>query len=175
MDTLSIRKRKRNRGSGQWRAYLLDEDEHGLWAYCPPGSLHHDEGGGSWRVPCPGLQLIPQHRWWVAWWWLDSTRPWCAADVCTPARLEQQVWSYLDLELDPVGDEDGFREVADEEEFVQAVREGQISSHEAKMAREAAGEVERFMRSLIAPFNAGTWQTLRTAASLDLAPLLTLE
>lgn len=172
METIRVQKRKRPGGGGSWWAYLFDEDEYGLWGYCPAGSIHHHqaEGGGRWTCPSPGIQLLTRDRWWVAWWWL-AEEPWCAADVCTPTRLEDGAWTYEDLELDCVGDEQGFRELVDEDEFIAAVEAGRISPDEVGPARAASMEVEVLLQNAKAPFGPGPWARLRTAASSGLPPL----
>lgn len=167
-----MQKRKHPNGGGSWFAYLLDEDEYGLWAYCPAESVHHHHagGGGMWTCPSPGLQLLTKDRWWVAWWWL-AREPWCAADVCTSTTFENGTWSYVGLELDCVGDEEGFRELVDEDEFVSAVEAGSISPDEVAPARAACVEVEALLRDAEAPFGATPWSRLRAAASMALPPL----
>lgn len=143
------------------------------WAYCPAGSVHqhHAGGGGTWTCPSPGIQLLTKDRWWVAWWWLTE-EPWCAADVCTPTTLEDGAWTYVDLELDCVGDERGFRELVDEDEFLAAVDAGLISPSEVAPARAASVEVEALLRNAEAPFGVVPWARLREAASMDLPPLI---
>ena len=172
VDIIRAQKRKRPNGGGTWFAYLFDEDEYGLWAFCPAGSIHHHHpaGGGMWTCPSPGLQLLTEDRWWVAWWWL-AEKPWCAADVCTPVAFEDGAWTYVDLELDCVGDEQGFRELADEDEFVTAVDGGLISPDEVAPARAASADVEALLRNAEAPFGPMPWSRLREAASMKLPPL----
>ena len=108
------------------------DDEEGVWLHSPKDSLHHLGNGGVWVVPWHGVQFIPRDaRWWVAWFWGRPTGRWTAADVCTPAAFVDGVWSYVDLELDPVGDEYGLDHLADEDEFRDAVAAG----HRASLSR----------------------------------------
>lgn len=92
-------------------------------------------------------------------------------DVCTPPRLVDGVWTYEDLELDPVGNATGFLELVDVDEFDAAVAQGWMSPDEAEAAQDAADQVEKAMRGLEEPFGRAGWLRLAQAIDLDLAPL----
>jgi len=93
-----------------WRAYVLQEDEHGTLLYTPQGSTVVGRRGGVVRtshvgVPeAPGLhllQLVPAGAgWWFGTWAVDQVGPRTAIDICTAPRWEDGAWSYDDLALD---------------------------------------------------------------------------
>jgi hypothetical protein len=167
----------------RWDAYVLAEDGYGLWLHTPKGSLHHLWRDGPWVAPCAGVQLIPASSpWWVAWFWDpidrvvvepgwgDPARRRVFADMCVPASYEVDVWKYVDLELDVVGDEEGFVLLADEDEFDAAVGAGLINETEAQMARAAAADVQVAMSSLQEPFATAGWRMLDDAVARELPP-----
>src|SRR5688500_12335667 len=110
---VTVEKRKYpGRVRGSWEARLVGEDDDGLWLFA--------EAGVRNRHTLSGVQLLARDAWWVAWWWADPMGWWCAADVATPACVVNGVWRYDDLEIDVVGNEDGFVHVVDEDEFEEA-------------------------------------------------------
>ena len=171
-EIVRVEKQKRPYGVvSEWDAYVVRDDVHGLWLHSPKDSIHHLRQGGVWVVPWNGVQLIPKgSAWWIAWFWDCPTGRWTAADVCTPAVFVDGSWSYVDLELDPVGDERGFDHLADEDEFQDAVEAGHISAAEAAAALAAAHDVESAMSARHDPFGRSGWQTLDFVAQLGLPP-----
>lgn len=187
VETVLVRKRKRPEGSGRWAAYALGEDGHGHWLYTPPGSLYRGERAGiagecqvaqpDPALPgLPALQLIPRHAWWTAVWTRDDGRGIrrISVDVCTPPVLADGEWSYVDLELDLLGDEPGQVETEDEDEFVAACEAGLITGTEASAARAAAATVERLIRDEAEPFGRAGWARWEAAAGSVSAPLVRL-
>ena len=91
------------------------------------------------------MHLMPNAGWWTAAWCRDHEVT-ISVDICTPPKLTDGEWTYIDLELDPVGLSDGSVEIYDEDQFVAACEAGQISREEAIEARNAATEIERCLR-----------------------------
>lgn len=173
MLTAAVRKVKRPWGSGgRWSAYVLGDDEYGLWLHCPAASKHHQMAGDVWQVPWHGVQLIPRGEWWVAWWW-DHPQEGrlVTVDVCTPPRLVEGIWTYDDLELDPVDNEAGWLELVDVDEFEAAISQGWMTPDEAEAAQGAAGQIERAMRNSSEPFGRCGWRRLDEAIQLGRPPL----
>jgi Protein of unknown function (DUF402) len=81
-----------------WDARVLGTDRFGTWLFCAEGELHRRADGSSLTVPSDGVQLLPSSGWWAAWWWRRDH--WIGVDICTPPRLDESGWSYVDLELD---------------------------------------------------------------------------
>jgi hypothetical protein len=138
-----------------WEAIELEVDEHGTWFLAPKGV------GNSHSAS--GVQLLPAGRWWVAWWWADANRWWCAADVATPPCKSHDAWSYDDLEIDVWGDEGGFRGVADEEEFEQVRSALPYPDEIAKSALASRDEIVTLMNDRAEPFGTLGWDKLRSA------------
>jgi predicted RNA-binding protein associated with RNAse of E/G family len=167
-----VEKHKRPHGVvSAWNAYVIGDDSQGIWLHSPKDSIHHTRNGKRWVVPWNGVQLLPRHApWWVAWFWDRPGSRWTAADVCTPAAFAERRWSYVDLELDPVGSEHGFDHLADQDEFDLAVQAGHISLGEASAAETAARDVQDAMSTCREPFATAGWLWLDHAASLGLPP-----
>jgi hypothetical protein len=157
--TYYIRKRKRPDGSGFWGAHLTGDDGFGSWLFTPRGSLYRGEAAGNvgycsvGSPEGPGIAVIhlaPRAGWWIATFWPAGEVAWAATfDICTPPELVDDVWEYVDLELDIWVDR-ATREVhvQDEDEFDSAVRRGIIPTEEAAAAR---AEVENLCRLLSEP------------------------
>lgn len=83
-----------------------------------------------------------------------------SVDICTPPKLIDGEWTYIDLELDLTRLSDGSVEILDEDEFVSACEAGQISLEEAIEARKAATKIERCLRHRLEPFGSLGWVKL---------------
>jgi hypothetical protein len=160
-----VEKRKRPDGRGLWPAYEVGNDEFGTWLYTPQRSLFRGEANGEVAF-CnvgnpvgPGrhvLSLIPADDWWIATFWppdreLGFT---VTLDVCTPPTKVGDVWTYIDLELDPWIDLQGEAHIQDEDEFEHACREGWIPGHEATAARDVADRMCTQLSAGTEPFGA---------------------
>ncbi|HEY2175928.1 MAG TPA: DUF402 domain-containing protein [Mycobacteriales bacterium] len=187
METVLVHKLKRPEGSGLWRAYVLDDDDHGHWLYAPVGCLYRGEARGivgychvgAMDLQRPGLatvHLIPYDRWWIATWAIDDEqgRRRISVDICTPPVLVDRRWSYVDLELDPLSDAPGQVQTEDEDEFEQACAAGLISGGEEIEARQATAEVEATIRAQREPFGQLGWNKLDMAIAMSLEPLTDL-
>lgn len=183
---MGIRKVKRARGwCGRWRAYVLGEDRYGVWLYTPVGSLFRasdgqttgecEVGQGNRDAGLPVVSLVPVDGWWFATWYGNGGDSWVAVDICTPATLVDDEWTYVDLELDPHRAQDGRVWIADEDEFVEACDAGIISRDEQVAARTAATEVERLLRVQGEPFGSVGWRWLHRAMAMPLRPLTALS
>jgi Protein of unknown function (DUF402) len=150
---------KRPGGTFWWDFEPALEDEHGTWLYGPIGSrwcAPHEEG----RSAVSALVLLHPDRPWVVWWVDDPADRRIELDVCLPPERTEEGWRHVDLELDPVRHERDFRiEIEDEDEYESSVREGWMSSEEARLARRAADGGARMLEHLDQPWSAG-WRLL---------------
>lgn len=149
------KRRYPGRPRGAWEALVVGEDDLGLWLYAPAGVRN--------RHNMSGVQLLTRDKWWVAWWWDDPKGRWCAADVCTPVTIAAEAHSYDDLEIDVVGNEDGFLMVVDEDEFEEARASVPYPSSVAEAALAARDELVRAMTERIEPFGDRGWSYLAGA------------
>jgi predicted RNA-binding protein associated with RNAse of E/G family len=95
-------------------------------------------------------------------------------DVCTPAELSGDAWTYVDLELDVYRAGDGGIGVFDEDELEEAVAHGLISEEEHGTCLEVAAELAARLRVGDDPvFDGLAWSRLEAAMALDLRPLAT--
>lgn len=181
METTVVRKVKRGNGCGRWPAYVLGEDPHGLWLYCPAGTIYRgqvgqtvaecDVGQGNRDAGLPVVHLVPGAGWWIATWSADGAASWISVDICTPPALIDGEWTYIDLELDPHAYPGGLVEIEDEDEFAAACQAGVIPPHEQLAARAAATEVTLLLRAEEEPFGRAGWEKLHEAVRLPLPPL----
>src|SRR5438552_11564936 len=86
---------------------VVADDDFGVWV-----AFTHEMWGpndASWTAPYLGIQLLPrQQAWWLASWWDKPAAPWARADVVVPTRyLGGDVFEWVDLEIDVVGDHHG--------------------------------------------------------------------
>lgn len=202
METTLIRKVKRPSGAtGLWAAYVLDEDEHGLWLFSPKGSTFRAEqngrvlgvcevGQGARAAGVAVMQLVPRHAWWIAhvygehepelFTWPSSATPGkpgrraVAIDICQPPTHLEGAWTYVDLELDLLADAAGAVFVDDEDEFKDRCDAGVISASDETSARAATSEMEARLRACDEPFNQLSWERFDSALAMNLPPLRSL-
>ena len=143
-----IEKRKYpNPVGGIVEAEFIADDELGLWWYAPAGDGN--------RHNLDGLLLLPRREWWVAWWWRDADML-CTVDVVTPARVEDGVWVYDDLEIDlAMRESDGVVHVVDVDEFATAVTSVPYPADLIERAIGGMRSAEWLMRTAQPPFDRG--------------------
>jgi hypothetical protein len=146
---VQVEKRKcpgRPRPAGPMQGIVVSKDVHGTWLFAPAGERN--------THLMTGLMLLPQGRWWVAWWWDDPAGRWCAADVATCPVWEDNGWRYDDLEIDVYRNADGQVGVVDEDEFEEARLRVPYPSRVTQAALAARDELVRLMTDGIEPFGA---------------------
>lgn len=183
MGSLYIRKVKRGQGEGLWGSYVVDEDAYGVWLYTPEGSMYRGTKGAhvatcyaGWPEP-PGtavIHLIPSTGWWFARWQVAGDGAHVAIDICAPARLVGDVWSYDDLELDLFKFTDGRYGVVDQDEFEEAVALGYISDDERRISLETAAELEGRLAAGDELFDRIGWRNLARCGQQPFEPLVEL-
>lgn len=178
MKPLFIRKVKRGGGNGLWGSYPVERDEFGLWLYHPEQCLFkatHSDGvlfchAGQPEPPgLPVIHLIPTTGWWFARWQGTGV----FIDICTPAQLEGDVWSYDDLELDLFKFTDGRWGIEDEDEFDERVAAGFISLEEVEASWSTVAELKRRLSAADDLLDETGWRKLRHYIGKDFAPLTT--
>lgn len=163
-----------------WMAYVLGEDEHGVWLYTPKGSLvrgkradmHAESFVG---VPTePGLDVIhlaPAHKqWWFGSWAVDDIGQRTRIDVCTPAEIDGSQVTYVDLELDLYRRADVVG-IFDEDELDEAFEAGLISGSEREQSLRTAHDLDGHLRSGHDLFDEVVWRRLEGAVERRLPPL----
>lgn len=81
-------------GCQTWDAYLLGQDEYGIWLYTPTGTQVRDGQGQQIDTLQAQAQLFPLDKPWVASWFQDGS---VAATVTTPAETDNRSIRYVDL------------------------------------------------------------------------------
>jgi hypothetical protein len=164
---------------GVWGSYLVEEDGEGHWLYTPSHSLYRARRGddvsfchAGWPEPpgCAVIHYIPRSGWWFARW-QHRREAHVAIDICKPARLQRNVWSYDDLWLDVIKFADGRVRVEDEDEFNDARREGNISEEEAAVCLETLRRLEARLARRDPLFDEDGWRKLALHSRGPFRPL----
>lgn len=178
-----MRKCKRPAGSGLWGAYEVSQDRYGVWLYTPEGSsfLGTDRDGRvgecfAGQPDAPGLhvlQLVPSAgAWWYAHWKHYKGQRQFAIDICTPAVIEDNEWSYVDLELDLIKWSPGEPVVLDDEdEFEEAVDLGHITQEERQECLATTRDLQRRLGTRDSLFDELAWSRLAEVVALRLPPI----
>lgn len=183
--TVLIEKAKRHDGRGRWGAYVVAEDEHGLWLYTPRGSTYRGTQGGA-SSTCsvgeptppgvPVLHLIPRQLWWFARWQVSPAGVSALAiDICTPATFDGRVWEYVDLELDLFKSSDGVVGIFDQDEFDEAVAAGEITQAEKAHCLEVAADLNARLQQHDRLFDDLAWQRFAEVTQLEVPSIVELD
>lgn len=164
---MKLRKIKRPAGISAFDVEPLVEDNFGVWLCARRGSKW-EAPHGSGTVPYDCLLLLSPKRFWVAVWVDDPADKRLEIDICLPPERENDGWSYVDLELDPIRHENGVIAVEDHDEFESACRNGYITSDEARIAQETAVAMEAALRKRDEPLGDEGWFKLGTLRQRDM-------
>jgi hypothetical protein len=138
---------------------VLAVDQWGTWLHLPRGSAFESpQGPGTMDLDAVAL-LDPGHPW-VPWWVERTEGRSVEVDICLPPVPFSEGWSFVDLELDVMGDEFGFVRLDDEDEFEAACDAGWMSADDAEVAVAAAKDIELALRRGREPFGAAGWARL---------------
>lgn len=185
MKSIVLRKVKRHPdGLRRWAAYDIGTDDHGTWLFSPKGTIFRGEsegeigecevGQGSGPEGIPVLHLMPVSGWWMAEWATYSgSNLQNSIDICTPPRIIDGEWTWVDLELD-ITARDGRIEVHDEDEFAEACAAGVITREQATRAREATTDTTGWLTNYSEPFGLLGWDRLEAAIAMELPPITKL-
>jgi predicted RNA-binding protein associated with RNAse of E/G family len=77
-----------------------------------------------------------------------------------PPQREDDGWSYVDLELDPIRHESGLIEIQDRDEFEDACQKGWITAEDAKVANATAEAMEVWLSRQDEPLAQEGWKRL---------------
>ena len=173
MPTAGICKAKRSGLSVLWSAHVVDEDHFGTWLAASTGTRVAWKGDPSQAdketvASLDIVVLMPTSGWWVASWWSNGD---ITVDIALPPSFSGGLWTFEDLELDLFLTPSGSHGVVDVDEFLAECDSGQIYVDERGPALQAAGAIERVLKSRAEPFGAVGWSRCREADALHL-PLL---
>ncbi|MGH3372620.1 MAG: DUF402 domain-containing protein, partial [Nocardioidaceae bacterium] len=103
----------------QLEAFLLGDDEHGLWVGSVPGGLGR-RGNGQWvAIDHTRVRLFPRNQWWSALFNDEPHETEVYCDIATPAGFADNTVTAVDLDLDVRRMRDGSVRVFDEHEFAE--------------------------------------------------------
>ncbi|MFD1547966.1 DUF402 domain-containing protein [Nonomuraea guangzhouensis] len=108
-------------GALHWNhpAKVLGEDEHGVWAAAPKGTVARKGDGPPvvWKTTV--IMLFPRDGWWTASFNSPPNRAEVYVDVTTVPEWRDDEVTMLDLDLDVIRMRDGRLILDDEDEFAE--------------------------------------------------------
>lgn len=98
---------------------LLGEDEHGVWAEVPGGTVARKGEGPPVTWETTAIMLFPRNAWWTASFNTPPHRSEIYVDVTTVPEWRDGEVTMLDLDLDVIRMRDGRLILDDEDEFAE--------------------------------------------------------
>ncbi|WP_235029845.1 DUF402 domain-containing protein [Nonomuraea solani] len=98
---------------------LLGEDEHGVWAEVPGGTVAYKGNGPPVTWDSPAIMLFPRDAWWTASFNTPPHKSEIYVDVTTVPEWKDGEVTMLDLDLDVIRMRDGRLILDDEDEFAE--------------------------------------------------------
>ncbi|MGI5282920.1 DUF402 domain-containing protein [Nonomuraea polychroma] len=98
---------------------LLGEDEHGVWAVVPRGTLARKGEAPPITWEATAVMLFPPDAWWTAAFYLQPHWMEIYVDVTTVPEWSDGEVTMVDLDLDVIRTPDGRLVVDDEDEFAE--------------------------------------------------------
>ena len=130
----------------------LGEDEHGVWAFSPAGTVARRGDEPPIRLPHDTLWLIPAGTWWSVEFTPDGDWP-VYVNIGTPAVWDGDRVTQVDMDLDVVETRTGEHLVVDRDEFEEhQVRFG-YPPEIIEAAERAAGEALAMLERGDPPFD----------------------
>ncbi len=160
---MDVEKLKLDGAFWRWQAREVATDVHGTWLYSPAGTVCQGRDGAEYIQPANGVQLMPDHQCWAAWWW--QGRDLITIDIATMTEKVDQTWRFTDHELD-LWCTDNDCGVVDRDELDEAVQANLIDKITAHRAEQVADELHVRLRSHDDDlFAKAGWEMLRRAGS----------
>ncbi|MFC7876617.1 DUF402 domain-containing protein [Isoptericola sp. NPDC057391] len=142
-----------------WPVEHLGSDEHGIWLGSRRGSpVRQPDGRRVEPQEHDGVWLVAEGAWWVPAFWFTAATD-LTIDICTPPRLDDAVWSFVDLELDLFRSADGRAGIVDQDEFDELALSGHLTDRQVANATETAWSLLPDVEAKAEPFGdtARTW------------------
>lgn len=159
-----ISKRKWSPATGRceeafsWPVDLLGTDRHGTWLGSRRGNPVQQPDGHVERQPHDAVWLIVDEAWWLPTFWFTAETD-LTIDISTPPVLENETWSFVDLELDLFRRADGRAGIVDQDELDVLATSGLVSTDVAGTANATAQALLPLVQRKSEPFGdaALTW------------------
>jgi predicted RNA-binding protein associated with RNAse of E/G family len=142
----------------------LGTDDAGTWLWMPPGTVA-DTPSGRYNA-IPGLRLIPVDQMWSAYFVPSSpvrAQPQSVyVDITTPNRRIDDVFKFVDLDLDLEQKGTGPVQVLDRDEFENHAQQWSYPTELISSAEQTCAAVAAALANSLAPFNGAyvTWWQL---------------
>lgn len=107
---------------GSYEAYLYADDAEKIIVFAPPGTLSFSQKKGTWEAAPDGLlELYFKQKWYNVWHICEQNSGinHIYANIAMPATFQDNVLTWVDLDLDLRVHLDGSLELLDEDEFVE--------------------------------------------------------
>jgi protein associated with RNAse G/E len=144
-----------------WPIALLGTDRYGTWLGSQRGNTVGQPDGRMEVQQHDAVWLIPDAAWWLAAFWFTTATD-LTIDISTPPVLEDETWSFLDLELDLFRTPDGRAGIVDQDEFDSLAASGLISDHAIATAEATAHSLLPLVQHRSEPFGDAALPWLRS-------------
>jgi protein associated with RNAse G/E len=150
-----------------WSIEHLGQDEHGTWLGARRGNpVRQPDGRREEAQEHDAVWLVAEGAWFLpAFWFTDSTD--LTIDICTPPRLDEGVWSFVDLELDLFRSADGRAGIVDQDEFDELALSGHLTDSQVATATEVAQSLLPLVQMEAEPFGGAARAWLRSLRQSD--------
>jgi predicted RNA-binding protein associated with RNAse of E/G family len=135
-----------------WQVDPLGVDRHGSWLGARRGSPVRQPDGRTEPQVHDAVWLVVEGASWLTAFWFTSDTD-LTIDVCTPPVLDDDTWSFADLELDLFRAADGRAGIVDQDEFAVLAASGTLSVSEVEAAEATARALLPLVERRSAPFD----------------------
>jgi uncharacterized protein len=157
MHKIKIISRKYNGGlRDEYEAYRYAEDAEKIIVFAPPGTLSFSQKKGTWEAAPDGLlEYYFKQKWYNVWHICEQNSGinHIYANITMPATLQDNVLTWIDLDLDLRVHLDGSLELLDEDEFVENSVRFAYPPSVIEQARAAVDELTVCYQQQRFPFN----------------------
>lgn len=146
----------------EWDAEIVEQTEQYVMVLCRAGrSFIHHTKGKTFTMPYPSLEIFYFNQWFTAAITFQSEeRLMYYCNIAMPVRLENDVLSFVDLDLDYLKEPDEDWKVVDREEFEKHQQEFGYPQQLVEQAELALQQLQQRVADRQFPFDGSISYTL---------------
>ncbi|MEK4249164.1 DUF402 domain-containing protein [Paenibacillus sp. FSL W7-1287] len=139
----------------EWPAEVIKQTDDYVMVLCRAGrTFTHHTKGKTFTMPYPSIELFFLKEWYtVAITFQSADRLMYYCNIAQPSVLDDQVLSFVDLDLDYIKEPDESWKVVDEEEFIAHQQQFGYSPQLVARAEQALEELKQLIEGEQFPFN----------------------
>jgi len=139
----------------EWPAEIIEKTDEYVMVMCRAGrTFTHHTKGKTFIMPYPSIEVFYFNQWYtVAITFQSADRLMYYCNIAEPALLNDDVLSFVDLDLDYIKEPDEDWKVVDEEEFIAHQQQFGYSAQLIARAELALEELKQLIESKQFPFN----------------------